>query len=72
MEIVAEQVERLQRLLVPVPEALYQLGIGRTKLTELWEAGELVAVKIGTRTFITQESINAFVDRLTQAATAQT
>jgi hypothetical protein len=67
MEIVAEQV---QRLLTPVPEALYQLGIGRTKLTELWEAGELTAVKIGTRTFITQESINAFVSRLTQAATA--
>ena len=65
----AGQLERLQRQLTPVTETLYQLGIGRTKLYELCEARELVAVKIGTRTFITQASIDEFVDRLTAAAT---
>jgi len=67
MEIATGQ---LERLLVPVPETLYQLGIGRTKLYDLFERGDLVPVKIGRRTFITQRSIYEYVDRLTTEATA--
>ena len=57
-----------QRLLVTVPDALYELSISRTRLYELIATGDLVAVKIGQRTLITQQSISSFVDRLTTAA----
>ncbi|BBY76991.1 hypothetical protein MPRF_38900 [Mycolicibacterium parafortuitum] len=59
------------RLLLPYTEAQVMLGnIGRTTLWELVRAGELVRVNIGRRGFITAESIAAYVDRLSEAATA--
>jgi hypothetical protein len=45
-------------------------GIGRTTTYELIDRGELVKVNIGRRAFITTESLAAYVDRLTEAATA--
>ncbi|HEY1843002.1 MAG TPA: helix-turn-helix domain-containing protein [Mycobacterium sp.] len=45
-------------------------GIGRTTTYELIDRGELVKVNIGRRAFITAESLAAYVDRLSEAATA--
>ncbi|WP_281016500.1 helix-turn-helix domain-containing protein [Minwuia sp. IMCC3077] len=46
-----------RRLLHSVPSACAQLGIGRTKLYELVNAGHLKMVKIGRSTRITDESL---------------
>ena len=60
-----------QQLLTPVDSARTVLGgVGRTKVYELVNAGEIVKVCIGRRSFITTESLAAYVDRLTQAALA--
>jgi hypothetical protein len=59
-----------EQLLIPIPDTCTRLGgISRTTVYELVNRGELVKVNIGTRGFITAESIAAYVDRLTQAAT---
>ena len=59
------------RLLVPLDEAMHQLGdIGRTKLYELFDAGEIVRVNVGRRSFVLAESIAAYVDRLSETASA--
>ncbi len=51
--------------LVPVPDAqAYLGGIGRSKLYELIAQRELELVKIGRRSFVTTESLDAFLDRL--------
>ncbi|BCO40589.1 hypothetical protein MINTM001_17280 [Mycobacterium paraintracellulare] len=59
------------RLLLPQGEVRTLLGgISRTKVWELVNAGELVRVNIGTRSFITAKSVAAYVDRLAAAASA--
>ena len=59
------------RLLMPYDEAMAALGgIGRTTLYELFERQELIRVNIGRRGFVTTESLVAYVDRLSEAATA--
>lgn len=59
------------RLLVPIPDACARLGgIGRTVLYERVKTGDLVKVNIGRRGFITAKSLEAYVDRLSEAATA--
>ena len=59
----------MDRLLVPLDEAMHQLGdIGRTKLYELIDDGEIVRVNVGRRSFVLSESIAAYVDRLAEAA----
>jgi hypothetical protein len=53
------------RLLYPKPHARRILGdIGNTKLWELVREGELEQVNIGRRSFITAESLHAYVVRL--------
>lgn len=55
--------------LVSIPEARAMLGgIGHTTAYELSNRGELVKVNIGRRSFITAESLAAYVDRITTAA----
>lgn len=55
------------RLLVPIPDSMHALGgLGRTTIYELCEAGELTRVRIGTRAFITAESIRALIARNTE------
>ena len=55
------------RRLVPIPDARHVLGdIGRTTLYELVNGGEIVKVNIGRRGFITSESLDAYMDRLTR------
>jgi excisionase family DNA binding protein len=39
-------------------------GIGRTTVYELMKDGSLESVKIGSRSFITRRSLEAYVDRL--------
>lgn len=57
------------RLLIPIPQARADLGgIGRTTIYDLIKRRELVKVNIGTRSFITSESLAAYVDRLSTAA----
>jgi predicted DNA-binding transcriptional regulator AlpA len=63
--------EHTQRLLVPIPSACSVLGdVSRTTVYDLVNRGELVKVNIGRRGFITSESLAAYVDRLSEAATA--
>jgi hypothetical protein len=45
-------------------------GIGRTKIYELIGHGELTRVRIGRRTFVTAESLVAYVDRIAEKAMA--
>jgi hypothetical protein len=59
------------RMLIPYDEARRKLGdIGRTTLYELFERRELVRVNIGRRGFVTAKSLAAYVDRISEAATA--
>ncbi len=54
------------RRLVSFPDARCVLGgIGRTTVYELIRRGDLVKVNIGSRGFVTSESLDAYLDRLT-------
>jgi hypothetical protein len=60
-----------EQLLTPITGACTALGgVGRTKVYELVNQGELVKVNIGRRGFITTESLTAYVDRLAEEATS--
>jgi hypothetical protein len=50
--------------LIELEEARAELHLGRTKLHELINAGQLVRVRIGARAFITRESLDKFIDGL--------
>jgi hypothetical protein len=57
------------KLLVSIREARELLGgIGHTTLYALVKRGEIVKVNIGRRGFITSESLEAYVDRLSAGA----
>jgi hypothetical protein len=57
--------------LVSIPEARAVLGgIGHTTIYDLIKRRELVKVNIGRRGFVTAESLAAYVDRLSETATA--
>lgn len=56
-----------ERLLIPINGACDSLGIGRTKVYQLIGQHELVQVSIGRRSFVTTESLVAYVDRLSEA-----
>jgi hypothetical protein len=59
------------RRLVPIPQTCKVLGdVGRTTVYTLVDRGDLVKVNIGRRSFITAESLTAYVDRITEAAVA--
>lgn len=47
-----------------IPEAVKAAGISRTRLYDELKAGRLVAKKIGRRTLIPRESIEAWLDNL--------
>ncbi len=58
-----------ERLLYPLSEVRQRLGgISRTTLYSLLGSGDLVPVKIGSRSFIPAATLDAFVERLTQTA----
>ncbi|GAB7069789.1 helix-turn-helix domain-containing protein [Mycobacterium hodleri] len=44
------------------------LRVGRTTLYKLMESGEITRVKIGSKTFVTVASMDAYIERLEDAA----
>ncbi len=50
--------------LVELDDAWNELHIGRTKGHELINTGQLTRVRIGRRSFVTRESLDAFIDGL--------
>lgn len=61
----------MARLLHTIPDALDQLGIGRSTLYELMASGEIPTVKIGSRTLIAHDDLESFVERLKAGATVR-
>jgi excisionase family DNA binding protein len=57
-----------ERLLVSIPDAINLLGISENMLYKLVRQGHLKRTHIGRRAFITRTSIDAYVERLTEAA----
>jgi excisionase family DNA binding protein len=57
------------KLLYRTSEAKAALGVGTTKLYELINNGMLDARRFGRRTYITAESLEAFVEALKRAIT---
>jgi hypothetical protein len=56
-----------QGKLCSIPDTQVELGgLGRTSIYSLIESGDLQLVKIGARSFVTVDSIQAFVTRLAQ------
>lgn len=59
-----------ERRLLSIPKTRQVLGdIGQSTVYELVNRGEIVKVNIGRRGFITSESLEAYMDRLTADAT---
>ncbi len=56
-----------ERLLLPISEAHWQVGLGRSKFYEYVASGEIETVKVGRRTLVPQASLLAFVERLRAA-----
>lgn len=53
------------RIINSIPQTLEKLGgISRSMVYELINQGELAVVKIGRRSFITEDSLQSFVQRL--------
>ncbi|MCJ7420945.1 helix-turn-helix domain-containing protein [Sphingomicrobium astaxanthinifaciens] len=52
---------------ISINDAAQAMGIGRTKLYELINKGDVTAVKVGRRTLIKTSSIEAFVSNLEAA-----
>jgi hypothetical protein len=50
--------------LVPLPDVCAELDLGRTKIHELMNEGKLTRVRIGARSYVTRDSLDAFVDSL--------
>jgi excisionase family DNA binding protein len=57
-----------ERLLVSIPDAINLLEISHSMLYKLISQGQLKRAHIGRRAFITRTSIDAYVARLTEAA----
>ena len=49
---------------VSIGEAVRLFGIGRTKLYELIQRGDIEAIKLGRRTLVRARSARAFIDSL--------
>ena len=56
------------QLLPIVPDTTDRLGVGRTSVYKLVADGELEAVKIGRRTLVVAESVDAYIAKLRSAA----
>jgi hypothetical protein len=63
--------DEVRRRLLSIIEARKELGgIGHTTMYDLIKRHEVVKVNIGRRSFITAESLAAFLDRLNEVAGA--
>jgi excisionase family DNA binding protein len=54
-------VEPMRPITVRIPEACRITGIGRSKIYELIQSGDLITIKIGTITLIPVASIEALL-----------
>jgi excisionase family DNA binding protein len=52
------------RLLHTIPDAVEQLGVGRSTIYELMASGAIQTVKIGRRTLIAHDELVRYVDSL--------
>ena len=60
--------QEIARLLHPISETQELLGgLGRTTIYELIKQGEIEIVKIGSRSFVTHESLSGYVSKLSLA-----
>ena len=50
--------------LVPLPDVCAELDLGRTKVHELMNEGKLARVRIGSRSYVTRDSLDSFVESL--------
>lgn len=57
-------VPRAERLAVSVHEACQIIGIGRTRLYQLINDGELASVRLGSRRLVKIEALREFIGRL--------
>lgn len=57
-----------ERLLSSVATTCRRLDLGKSLVYELMKSGRLEAVKVGSKTLITERSIRAFVAEVTGAA----
>jgi len=53
-----------QHLLLTIPQAAHRLGVGRTTVYELTNAGELEVVHIGRCARVPAAALDAFVERI--------
>jgi hypothetical protein len=51
----------IEPIAVGIPDALHMIGIGRTKLHELMNAGQIRAIRVAGRTLIDVASLRALV-----------
>lgn len=56
---------------ISIGEAVRLFGIGRTKLYELIQKGEIDAVKLGRRTLVRAHSARSFIDSLPRIGLSQ-
>lgn len=52
---------------ITIVQAVHMFGIGRTKLYELIQRGDIEAIKLGRRTLVRAQSARAFIDSLPRA-----
>jgi excisionase family DNA binding protein len=57
-------------LLITIPEAGARLGVGRSTVYELIQAGEIETVHIGRAVRVPMASLRRYVDRLTETVIA--
>lgn len=55
----------MEQLLLTISDAQRIMPIGRTKMYELINTGEVQRVKIGRKPFLTAKSVHAYIERLT-------
>ena len=55
-------------LLMPIPKATEEIGIGITKTRELINEGEIETVKIGRKPLVVYAGLKALVEKLRAAA----
>jgi excisionase family DNA binding protein len=53
----------VNRLAYPIPEAAERLGIGRTSMYGLLDAGEIASVKVGKRRVVPEAALVEYLRR---------
>ena len=57
----------MDELLIPVNEVARRLSVGRSQVYELLASGQLPRVKLGRRTLVPVQALQAWVDRAVAA-----